>query len=271
VLLLDIPDGWTLSGEPTSVQLKRPCPACPYEGEVVAHPIVQGKKGRKLRAQCPSCHEKFDLSIKEYGSTVKWQPSRSGVRRRGPAWQPRDHQLFARFDWCCVYHEGSAEAALFRGQQIDQLRIATLASSVASPEQGSLFTSATDITRPTRIDPNLFGLVPDHVIPKVLQERLDEFWTPQHRELMAREWIVAACNRCNIQRNQELESVQKLLYIFSRFVLPHRPGDDIERLHETFLFVQVLEKIEAYRVANGGASEPLRPARLPRKADNETA
>lgn len=268
---MDIPVGWKLSGDPSSVQLKRPCSACRYEGEVLAHPIVQGENRRKLRAQCPSCNEKFDLSIREYGKAVCWQPSRSGVRRRGPAWQPRDHQLFARYDWCCVYHEGSAEAALFRGQQIDQLRIATLASSLVAPEQESLFGSAAEITRPARVDPNLFGLVPDHVIPKAVQEHLDELWTAQLRELMAREWIVAACNRCNSQRNQELENVQKLLYIFSRFVLPHRPGSNIDRLRETFLFVEVLEKIEAYRVANGDAVEPLRPARLPRKADNETA
>ncbi len=87
---------------------------------------------------------------------------------------------------------------------------------------------------------------------------------------MAREWVVAACGRCNGQRNQERENIPKLLYIFSRFVLPHRPGDDVARLRETFLFVEVLESIESYRVANGMV-DPLRPARLPRKADNETA
>ena len=86
---------------------------------------------------------------------------------------------------------------------------------------------------------------------------------------MAREWIVAACGRCNAQRNQELENVQQLLYIFSRFVLPHRPGDEIARLRETFLFVEVLDKIEAYRVEIG-IREPLRPLRLERKSEIET-
>ena len=87
---------------------------------------------------------------------------------------------------------------------------------------------------------------------------------------MAREWIVSACGRCNGQRNQELENVQQLLYIFSRFILPHRPGDEIARLRETFLFVEVLDAIEAYRAENG-IREPLRPARLDRKSEIETA
>jgi hypothetical protein len=111
--------------------------------------------------------------------------------------------------------------------------------------------------------------VPDHVIPKSVQELLDDRWTPQHRDLMSRDWIVAACASCNGQRNQELENFQKLLYIFSRFVLPHRPGNEIARLHETFLFVEVLDAIERYR-AEEGIAGPLRPLRLERKEDIDT-
>jgi hypothetical protein len=158
---------------------------------------------------------------------------------------------------------------LFRRSQLESLRVTTAASSLASSAQDSLFASAQELAEP-QVDPNLFGLVPDHVIPRALQELLNERWTSQHRELMARDWVVAACGRCNGQRNQELESVPQLLYIFSRFVLPHRPGDEIARLRETFLFVEVLEAIENYRVENG-IVEPLRPLRLPRAADIGTA
>lgn len=222
-----------------------------------------------MRTQCPDCGEKFDLPIKEYGAAVGWAPSRSGNRRRGPSWQPRDHQLFARYNWCCVYHEGSYEAAAFRRSQLDALGITTPASFIAGAADGSLIESAQKLTEPQAVDPNLFGLVPDHVIPKAIQERLDGRWTPQHRDLMAREWIVAACARCNGQRNIELENVQQLLYIFSRFVLPYRPGDEIARLRETFLFVEVLQAIENYRIDNG-LVEPLRPLRLARAEEIET-
>ncbi len=80
---------------------------------------------------------------------------------------------------------------------------------------------------------------------------------------MAREWIVSACGRCNGERNQELENVQQLLYIFSRFVLPYRLGDEIAQLRETFLFVEVLDRIEHYRTERG-IEGPLRPLRLAR-------
>jgi len=265
---MEIPAGWTPHGEPVPVKLKRPCPACPYDGEVVTQPIVQ-RNARKMRTECPDCGEKFELPIKEYGAVVGWAPSKSGTRRRGPSWQPRDHQLFARYNWCCVYHEGSAEAAIFRRNQLDELGIAMPASTLLSPGRDSLVASAQKISEPTRIDPNLFGLVPDHVIPKAVQELLGDRWTPSHRDLMAREWVVAACSRCNGQRNLELENLQQLLYIFSRYVLPHRPGDEIARLRETFLFVEVLEVIERYRVENG-IVEPLRPLRLVRADEIET-
>jgi hypothetical protein len=174
------------------------------------------------------------------------------------------------YDWCCVYHENSAEAVLFRSKQIEALKISATASSLMASDADELYASAEDLARPLRVDPNLFGLVPDHVIPKAVQELLDERWTARKRDLMAREWVVAACGRCNGQRNQELETAQKLLYIFSRFVLPHRPGDEITRLRETFLFVEVLEAIERYRVDNKIVG-PLRPLRLLRNADSETA
>lgn len=258
---MEVPAGWTPHGEPMAVRLKRPCSSCGYDGEVVTQAVVQ-RNARKMRTKCPQCGEKFELPIKDFGSAVGWVPSTTGIRRRGPAWQPRDHQLFARYNWCCVYHEGSAEAAAFRRDQLVALGITTPASALISPAQDSLFASARTLSQPVSVDPNLFGLVPDHVIPKVIQETLDDRWTSQQRDLMAREWIVAACGRCNGQRNQQLENVQQLLYIFSRYVLPYRPGDEIARLRETFLFVEILEAIEGYRAENG--SEPLRPARLAR-------
>ena len=159
---------------------------------------------------------------------------------------------------------------MFRRGQVEALDISMSASSLASPTEQTLFARASELTEPVRVDQNLFGLVPDHVIPKSIQELLDNLWTPQHRVLMARDWVVAACARCNGQRNQELESVQQLLYIFSRFVLPHRPGDEIERLRETFLFVEVLQAIETYRTENG-IVEALRPLRLARAAESDTA
>jgi len=137
------------------------------------------------------------------------------------------------------------------------------ASRLVSPVQEALFASANELTRSPQVDPNLFGLVRDHIIPKALHELLDARWTPEHRNLMGKEWVVAACIRCNGQRNQELEDVQQLLYLFSRFVLPHRPGDAISQLRETFLFVEVLDIIESYRVEKG-IEGPLRPLRLAR-------
>jgi len=268
---VEVPDGWVAFGDPKTVELKTPCPRCKYVGNVTTQPIIRDGGGdRRLPTRCPACTVYFQLSIAKYGHVVRWKKAKSAPQRRGIAWSPRNHQLFARYDWCCVYHEGSAEAALFRAKQIDALQITSTASSLVSPADDSLFASAADLARPLRVDPNLFGLVPDHVIPKAIQELLDHCWTAQHRDLMSREWIVAACAHCNGQRNQELENPQKLLYIFSRFVLPHRPGDDISRLQETFLFVEVLEAIERYRVDNGIAG-PLRPLRLARKEDIETA
>ncbi|HEV2741394.1 MAG TPA: hypothetical protein VGU66_22730 [Candidatus Elarobacter sp.] len=263
---MDVPPGWEPYGEPITIKLKRPCPGCRYDGDVSAQPIVRGND-RRLPTRCPRCRQYFQLSIREYGATVGWSQAKSAPARRGPAWSPRDHQVFARYNWCCVYHEGSAEAALFRGKQIDALGIAATASTLAA--EPALLASARALARPLRVDPNLFGLVPDHLIPKAVQELLDDRWTAQQRDLMAREWIVAACGRCNGQRNQELETAQQLLYIFSRFVLPHRPGEELERLRETFCFVEVLDTIETYRVENG-IREPLRPLRLARNSEIET-
>lgn len=263
---MDVSSGWEASGEPVTVKLNRPCPGCPYDGDVVTQPQVRGKK-RRLPTRCPQCNEPFHLSIAEYGAHVGWAKAKSAANRRGPAWSARDHQLFAKYNWCCVYHEGSTEAAIFRRKQVEALDVATSASEIAS--EMSLFASAQKLARPLQVDPNLFGLVADHLIPKAVQELLGDRWTPQHRDLMAREWIVAACGRCNGQRNNELETAQQLLYIFSRFVLPHRPGDEIARLRETFLFVEVLDKIEAYRVENG-IRDPLRPRSLARKSEMET-
>jgi hypothetical protein len=262
---MDQPSDWEPNGDPVTIKLKRPCPRCPYEDEVVTQPMVRGKQ-RRLPTWCPQCKTPFSLTIADYGAAVGWEKARSASKRRGKAWSPRDHQLFAKYNWCCVYHEGSAEAAIFRGKQIDALGITASASAIAA--KPALFESAQELAR-LQVDPNLFGLVADHLIPKAIQELLVDRWTPQHRDLMAREWIVAACGRCNAQRNQELENVQQLLYIFSRFVLPHRPGDEIARLRETFLFVEVLDKIEAYRVEMG-IREPLRPLRLERKSEIET-
>jgi len=263
---MEVPSGWQPYGEPTTIKLKRPCSGCSYDGDIVTQPIVRGND-RRLPVRCPQCRKYFQLSIRQYGAVVGWTEARSAPTRRGPAWSPRDHQLFARYNWCCVYHEGSAEAALFRTRQIDSLGLAASALSVASSP--SLIASAKELVQSPQVEPNLFGLVPDHVIPKAIQELLDDRWTPQHRDLMAREWIVAACGNCNGQRNQELENVQQLLYIFSRFILPHRAGDELTRLRETFLFVEVLDAIENYRVENG-ILEPLRPLRLARKAEIDT-
>lgn len=256
---MDIPAGWEPIGDEVSTKLRRPCPQCGYEGMVVVQPIRCGVH-RKMPTRCPECRLRFELPIKDYGSKSNLEPARSAARRRGTAWEPRDHQLFARYQWCCVYHEGSAEAHAFRLAEIRDRGLNANASEIAQP---SLFASAKDLVAAPTVNPNLFGLVPDHVIPKALQELLDDRWTPPQRTLMAKEWIVAACSRCNGQRNQELESVQQLLYIFSRFVLPHRQGDEISRLRETFLFVEVLDAIERYRIEKG-IEGPLRPLRLAR-------
>jgi hypothetical protein len=267
---MDVPAGWIPFGEPVTVTLKRPCPACGYSGDVTTQPIVAALPGnaRKLPVRCPQCGIWYELVIKQYADAVNWKPSASAAKRRGKAWSPRNHQLFARHFWCCVYHEGSAEAALFRRKQVESLELTVGASSLAASGDEDLFSLGTEVARAPEVDPNLFGLVPDHVIPKAIQELLDDRWSAQERELMSRDWIVAACGRCNRERNQELETSQHLLYIFSRFVLPHRPGDEIARLQETFIFVHVLETIERYRVETG-IREPLRPLRLARKSESE--
>jgi hypothetical protein len=167
---MDVSSEWEPYGKPVTIKLKRPCPGCPYDGDVITQPVVRGKT-RRLPTRCPQCDTPFHLSIQEHGEAVGWAKSRSASTRRGPAWAPRDHQLFARYNWCCVYHEGSAEAAIFRGKQIDALGIAANASSIASEK--TLVASAQDLAR-LQVDPNLFGLVADHLTPKAVQVLLDD-------------------------------------------------------------------------------------------------
>src|ERR1700682_1681780 len=151
---VEIPPGWDAFGIPATVRLKRPC-GCGFDGVVSTQPITNATQ-RKMPTRCPKCGIYFELPVKEYGAGVGWKAARSATARRGPAWSPRDHQLFARHNWCCVYHEGSAEAALFRRAQIEELGIAISATSVVPSGPDGLFASARELVRTNEVNPNLF-------------------------------------------------------------------------------------------------------------------
>jgi hypothetical protein len=165
-----------------------------------------------------------------------------------------EHDLFAKFGWVCVYCEGSRRAAEYRLTQIRKLA----EDGVVNPSGGdasgdgseprSLVVGASAIIgRADKTLQNLFGLVPDHMFSRWYQELGDVKWEDGSRPKAEREWVVSACVACNSRRNNRLESPDRLLFLYSVFLVPAMKLDGVDLIRDATLFVCVLNEMEAYQ------------------------
>lgn len=230
------------------VELLSPCSQCKTGGMTVAR-LRRHSVPQLIETQCKACGRKYWLSLDDYGHHFGLDRKKKSTKR-GKSKEARDSAIFARYTWCCVYHEGNREAREYRIAQFEQTGLlnpdATSSGSV-DELQSILEVSARKMFG---VDPeNLFGLVRDHLIPVWVQNLLD--LTEEEKLRAGRDWIVAGCGKCNGERNAELESVDQLLYLYSRFLMPFCGASALDRLEDLLLFMSVLQKIERYRLASG--------------------
>ncbi len=226
------------------VALIRPCPRCNERGDVDARYIVARNW---IEARCP-CGNRWGLDHASYGAL--FNVTRRSRRHRNAhdddEFIPTDapYTIFNRYGYRCVYHEGSEEARRLRLAQIDALASRTIATQTSLQFSDSRLRQALvgeglaeDAVR------NLFGLVPDHLIPRSWTRRIGAHLTPAQLKKCQREWVVAACTYCNDERKDNIERVDALLFIYSRYVMPHRGVPAIERLTDATDFLAVLHEI----------------------------
>lgn len=234
------------------ITLISPCSQCQIGGVTTAY-FYRHSRPQRIGTQCRACGRKYYLRLDEYGH--HFGLTRKKKAKRYKAHETRDVAIFARYSWCCIYHEGSREAREYR---IDQFRkVGLLNPNAPLPQAADELQDILEISarKLFSVDTaNLFGLVRDHLIPVWTQELLDAHLTAAEKRAAGRDWIVAACAKCNGERNVELESTDKLLFLYSRYVMPLQGNTELERLEDLLLFTSVLKKVEVYRVGTGGGA-----------------
>jgi hypothetical protein len=248
-------DGVLEPVERLELDLLDPCTTCGARGKRVAE-FYRFARPQRIGVRCPPpCEKSYWLSLDKYGHHFGIVRKRKGAR--GKDREPNDALILARYNWCCVYHEGSREA---REYKIAQLRGAGLINVDAATSSG-IDELQEIVERSARemfsvSSGNLFGLERDHLIPIWVQDRVE--LDDEERALAGREWIVVGCQKCNSDRKIQLESTDQLLYLYSRFLMPFRGATEFERLNDLLTFVSVLRKIEDHHRCNAGEG-PLTP------------
>jgi hypothetical protein len=186
------------------VQLIRPCGQCKKTQNVRARYLVARNV---IEALCP-CGARFWLDQQLYGSSFPDIPKRKRRHRHNhddAEFIPKDspYRIYNRYGYRCVYHEGSEEAKRLRLRQVDALASrAPLTQTTLGIEDPHLREALTAAALDDQIAGNLFGLVPDHLIPRSFTRRFEAEMTEHQRIICKREWIVAACVHCNEERTQ---------------------------------------------------------------------
>lgn len=226
-----------------AVQLVHPCGACRRREIVKARYLVARNV---IEALCP-CGARYALDQRTYADVFPEIPKKQRRHRHNhddAEFIPTDppYRIFNRYGYRCVYHEGSEEAKRLRLSQVDAL--ATRAPQVQTTlaiDSPALRRAVIGEALDERSVRNLFGLVPDHLIPRSFTRRFEAEMTERQRLLCKQEWIVAACVQCNEERGATIETADSLLFIYSRFVMPHRGRTAFDRLSDARDFLGVLD------------------------------
>ena len=226
------------------VQLVRPCPGCKQLETVRARFLVAANR---IEARC-RCRHEWALDHSTYGHLfgVRARKLKHRLNHDDDEFVPRDppYVIFNRYSYRCVYHEGSEEAKRLRLKQVDAIssRLPQMQTSLSFDDErlrdamvGTGFDE--DVAR------NLFGLVPDHLIPRKFTRALWDKLNHGQREKCCSEWIVSACVWCNEERKTSIEKADSLLFIYSRYVMPHRGKLALQRLADASDFVGVLNEM----------------------------
>jgi hypothetical protein len=224
------------------VQLVKACGQCKKLTRVEARYL---ESRNLIRARCP-CGSVFSLDQTLYASAFP-EAATKRLRHRhnhnDKEFVPRDppYLIFNRYGYRCIYHEGSEEAKRIRLQQVDAIASRMPSAQTTLDVDPRLREAIVGSAFDEELAKNLFGLVPDHLVPRSLTRRFEAEMTERQRELCKREWIVAACTHCNEERSDKIESADALLFLYSRYLMPHRGRTAPERLLDASEFVKVLD------------------------------
>lgn len=226
-----------------AVQLIRPCSVCHRLETVKARYLVARNV---IEALCP-CGARYALDHQTYAHVFPGIPEKQRRHRHNhddAEFVPNDppYRIFNRYGYRCVYHEGSEEAKRLRLRQVDALASRVLITQTTLEIDAPFLRQAVagEALEESAVR-NLFGLVPDHLIPRSFTRRFEAEMTEDQRTLCKREWIVAACVQCNEERSDTIETADSLLFIYSRYVMPHRGRTAFDRLADARNFLGVLD------------------------------
>ncbi len=226
-----------------TVQLIRACGGCRQKTWVKARYLVARNA---IEALCP-CGQRFWLRQDEYPDAfpdIERRRRKYRLNHDDKEFEPLEspYKIFNRYAYRCIYHEGSEEAKKLRLAHLDALASRMPASqttlNIADPRLREAV--AGDAFSPDQFR-NLFGLVPDHLIPRSYTRRFESQMTERQLRLCKQEWIVAACTYCNEERGNKIERADTLLFLYSRYVMIHRGRNAFERLADANEFLRVLE------------------------------